>query len=133
MCEWTNPDDLFFESERDFGSLAETENLLRLVADDLPTVRSGLRSEIITHAQKARREIGFQQMLWGGAALLLLLFGGLVWWPMSPDSAVAATSEAPPKPEKTSVNSATDSVDWELVESATQRRRQNLESLRNAF
>ncbi len=133
MSEWTNPDDELFESEWDSHSLAETEDLLRLAADDLPVVRSGLRSEIVTFAQRARREIRVQHMLWGGLASLLLLFGGLVWWPMSPDSAVAANSETPPKPEKTSVKSGTDSVDWELVESTNQRRRRNLESLRNAF
>ena len=131
MSEWTNPEDEFFESESE--SLAEVEALLRMAADDMPTVRSGLRSEIVTHAQKAQREIRFQHMLWGGLASLLLFFGGLVWWPMSPDSAVASNAEPPPKAEKPSGNSAPDSVDWELVESQNQLRRRNLESLRNAF
>jgi hypothetical protein len=118
----------------DFGDpLAAVEDLLLLAADDVPIVRSGLRAEMMTRAQKTQREVRFQHMLWGAMATLLLFAGALIWWPASSDSALAATGDNSPKPVKASIHSTSDSVDWELVESKNQLRRRNLEILRNAF
>ncbi len=129
MSEWTDPDREFFDPERE--SLAEVEDLLRLAADDLPTVRSGLRAEIVTQAQKSQRELRVQHMLWGGLAVALLFFGGLVWWPMSLNSTLAFNFEPRTEPEKPSVHASMNSMDWDLLEFKIQLRR--LEILRNAF
>lgn len=128
MSEWMNPREDLFSDE-----LSAVEDLLRLAADDVPTVRSGLRTEIVTRAHKMQREVRFQHKLWGCVTTLLLFAGSLIWWPASSDLALASNSDPSRRPVKASINFASDSVDWELVESKTQLRRRNLEILRNAF
>lgn len=126
MSEWIPQDE--FSNPRD-----AVEDLLRMAAEETPSVRSGLKAEIVTQAQKAQREIRFQHFLWGGVMGVMLFLGGLIWWPANAGSALASTEDPPSKPALAVPKPSTDSVDWELVESKTQLRRRNLEILRNAF
>jgi hypothetical protein len=128
MSDWLNFDD-------DFSSdpLADVEDLLRFASEDVPALRSGLRVEIVTRAQKVQREVRAEHMLWGCVTTLLLLAGALIWWPASSASALAINRQNADKPVKASLNFGADAIDWELVESKTELRRRNLESLRNAF
>ena len=128
MSEWMNCDEEFPPD-----SVEAVEELLRQAADEMPAVRSGLRTEIVTSAQKMQREVRFQHKLWGFMTTLLLLAGGLIWWPASSDLELASRGEDSRKPVEASIHFGTDSVDWELVESKNQLRRRNLEILRNAF
>jgi hypothetical protein len=128
MSEWMS-----FDEELSPGSLEAVEDLLRQAVDEMPAVRSGLRTEIVTSAQKMQREVRFQHKLWGFVTTLLLLAGGLLWWPASSDLELASHREDSRKPVKASLHFGTDSVDWELVESKNQLRRRNLEILQNAF
>lgn len=127
MSEWI-PQDEFSDDPT-----ASVEALLRMAADDVPSVRRGLKAEIITQAHKTQREVRLQHFLWGAATAMLLFTGGLILWPASSGSAVAANEDSTPKPSLATPSASSDAVDWELVESKIQLRRRNLESLRNAF
>ena len=127
MSEWIN-------SEADFDDpVSGVEELLRLAADEMPAVRSGLKTEIITSAQKTQRDLRRQQVLWGGLVFAMLFLGGLTWWPASPSAALAANEETAKVPEAAASGTASDAIDWQLVESKNQLRRRNLEILKAAF
>lgn len=128
MSEWMN-----FDEELTPGSLDAVEDLLRLAADDVPPVRSGLRTEIVTRAQKMQREVRLQQKVWGFVTLALLFAAALIWGPVSSEFSLASRTRNAPQPIKASIPLDTDSVDWELVESKKELRERNLEILRNAF
>lgn len=127
MPEW-------IDNSHDFDDdLAYVEDLMRLAADDVPSPRSGLKVEIITHAQKTQRDIRRQQILWGGAVFVMLFLGGLVWWPASPVWALASNQESSSEPAISNPGPASDAIDWEHVEAESEFRRRNLEILRAAF
>ncbi len=122
----------FYDEDFD-DNLAAVEDLLLFAADDVPVVHSGLKAQMVTHAQKAQRELRLQHALWGAITTMLLFAGALIWWPASSASTVAANDEKPPQPLEAGIGSSADSVDWALVEAANELRRRKLESLRNAF
>lgn len=126
MSEWIDQDEFF-------DSAASVEDLLRRAADEVPSIRRGLKAETMTLAQRTQREIRLQHFFWGAVTAVMLFTGGLIWWPASDSSAVASNEDPSPKPVLATPNIATDAVDWELVESKNQLRRRNLQILRNAF
>lgn len=128
MSEWMN-----FDEGLSPDSLEAVEDLLRSSVDDVPVVRSGLRTEIVTEAQKMQREVRFQHKLWGFVTAFLFLAAAIVWGPVSARFSLASNTSDAPKPVKATIDFASDAIDWELVESKTELRRRNLESLRNAF
>ncbi|MCA9070149.1 MAG: hypothetical protein KDA84_14550 [Planctomycetaceae bacterium] len=127
MSEWTDRDP--YSSD----PTVAVEALLRMANNDLPSVRRGLKAEIITQAQKTQREVRLQHFLWGAVTAVLLFAGGVLLWPASGGATVAAREDSSPKPRLATPSAAFDAVDWELVESKNQLRRRNLEILRNAF
>jgi hypothetical protein len=128
MSDWLNLDENFASDPT-----RDVEDLMRFAADDVPALRSGLRVEIVTRAQNVQREVRAQHMLWGCVTSLLILAGTIVWWPASSTSVLAKHAQNADKPVKASLNFGADAIDWDLVESKTELRRRNLESLRNAF
>ena len=128
MSDWTTLNENFAPDP-----ISDVEELLRLAADDLPVVRSGLKAEIITHAQSEQRELRLQHIVWGAVTMVLILFGALVFWPIHWPSSLASRDAYAPKPVNASLLPATDAVDWDLVESKTRLRERNLEILLDAF
>lgn len=128
MSEWTTLNEDFAQ-----GPFSDVEDLLRMAADEVPVVRSGLKAEIITRAQCDQRELGLQHIIWGAVTMLLILLGAVVFWPMSSPSSSASRETHAQKPVNASLLPATDAVDWDLVESKTRLRERNLEILQDAF
>jgi hypothetical protein len=128
MSEW-----LTFDEQFPSDAFSDVEALLQSAADEMPVVRSGLKAEIITSAQKDQRQQRFQHILWGAATFFLFFLGTLILWPPDSSQALATRDEHSPQPVNASLLPATDAVDWDLVESKTRLRQRNLEILQNAF
>jgi hypothetical protein len=128
MSEW-----LTFDEDFASDPLLDVEDLLRTAADEMPVVRSGLKAEIITRAERDQRELRCQHVLWGAVTLLLFSLGTLISWPAHSSTGQASRESHAPKPVNASLLPATDAVDWDLVESKTRLRERNLEILQDAF
>jgi hypothetical protein len=113
--------------------LSDVEDLLRLAKDELPVVRSGLKTEIVTRAQKDQRELRCQHVLWGAVTMLLISLGALLYWPLHSPSPTSSGGQHSQKPISASLLPTADAVDWDLVESKTRLRERNLEILQDAF